>query len=201
MKTFFGLIKNSENVHVFRLNSFLKHSAFCVVIWAFLPSFFSQNAFSQPQVFLDQRKYVFAQPNGSIFRVQPKITYSSASDFYDFYSASSHMGIETLDTGFIFIHQDASMSNLPIGLILTAGIDESTTGLMQRDIVFNVVLNNLPDNTLVVQANDNATEFSKTGNNSAEGDWRCDRNSDGFAMSQFPIERSCIREHKIPFLK
>gem|GEM_PF-6140137 len=148
--------------------------------------FIAAEAAAQPQVILKPRAYTLQQPGGNSVTIPAVETLSSAKDFYDFYSASSHTGFEESGRSLLFLHRDVSKTPSPISLIITHGIDESTTGIRQPSATVNMDINDLPDVVIVTQSDDNANEFKKVDPTTAEGRWRFGRNTDGGVLEGFP---------------
>ena len=103
--------------------------------------FIAAEAAAQPQVILKPRAYTLQQPGGNSVTIPAVETLSSAKDFYDFYSASSHTGFEESGRSLLFLHRDVSKTPSPISLIITHGIDESTTGIRQPSATVNMDIN------------------------------------------------------------
>ena len=145
----------------------------------------STQAQAQPQVTLQQRTFVLTQPDGTRVEVPVVKTPTTAEAYYDFRSASSHMGIEEVNKGFLLFHHDVSQPNVPISLIMTFGIDLTTTGISQPTARVYLDITGVPTTTTVTLSDDGG-EFTKPTSTTARGRWAFGNNTDGGILGAFP---------------
>ena len=151
-----------------------------------LCSSLSADAMAQPFLSLAQRTFTLSQPGKPTITDVPIVrTASSATDYYDYRSASSHTGLEDINMSTMFLHYDISQPTNPISLIITHGIDASTTGLVQPPATVNMTIVNIPTTTIVALSDDGG-EFEKTDATTAEGSWTFVNNTDGGILGAFP---------------
>ena len=87
----------------------------------------SQVAFAQPVINFNPQVFRVGQAGGLDVSVPAVETLTTGADFYDFRSASSHMGFEEVGLSLLLLHRDArdGAAN-EVSLIITHGIDQTT---------------------------------------------------------------------------
>jgi cysteine-rich repeat protein len=132
----------------------------------------------------DQPAFLISQPSGTHIATDPFVRAESAPVFYDFYSASSHTGLEQVGESRIYLYADAGTGRL--SLVLTHGIDDNT-GAVQPDGDVDMDITGVPPGFSIDLADDNPGEFFATGPTSAAGRWVFGRNSDGGVLGGLPF--------------
>lgn len=157
---------------------------------ASVTSLASATAVAQPQLILNPRGYKLSQPGLPTQTIPAVETLSSAKDFYNYYSASSHTGFEQMNRSLMFFHRDVSKNPPPLSLIITHGIDKVRNGPNQPTAEVDMDITGLPPQTYVSQSDDNANEFRKTEDTIAIGRWWFRSNTDGGVLSGFPDDQN-----------
>lgn len=117
--------------------------------------------------------------------VRPIETFGTVQQFYNYFSASSHTGYEEAFASRMMLHRNLLTGVL--SLVMHHGIDLDTSGFPQPNTSVKADIQGLPVQTIVAVADDNASEFSKSSPTVAFGGWQFQNNSDGGALSQFPV--------------
>ena len=105
--------------------------------------------------------------------------------FYDYFSASSHTGLEQLGESRIYLYVDSNTGRL--SLILTHGIDLDSSGLSQPASTVDMDVTGLPTVVTLDLSDDTPSEFSKNSPTTAIGRWVFNLNSDGGILGGFPF--------------
>jgi len=132
----------------------------------------------------DQPAFLISQPSGTRIATDPFVRAESAPTFYDYYSASSHTGLEQVGESRIYLYADAATGRL--SLVVTHGIDDDM-GVQQPNADVAMDITGLPPGFSVDLADDNAGEFFATDLTSAAGRWNFGRNSDGGVLGGLPF--------------
>jgi cysteine-rich repeat protein len=132
----------------------------------------------------DRPAFLISQPSGMKIQTNPLVRMKSAHDFYDYFSASSHTGLEVVSESRIYLYVDADTGRL--SLILTHGIDDNT-GMIQPPSKVSMDVTGLPASVTVDLSDDDASEFFMSGPGTAAGRWNFNRNSDGGVLGGFPF--------------
>ena len=132
----------------------------------------------------DQPAFLVTQPSGTHIATNPVVHDESAAMFYDYFSASSHTGLEMVGESRIYVYVDATTGRL--SLIVTHGIDDNT-GAIQPDAMVDMSITGLPPGFTINLADDNSTEFFASGPDRATGMWIFGRNSDGGVLGGLPF--------------
>jgi len=132
----------------------------------------------------DQPAFLISQPSGTHIASDPFVRPESASDFYDYYSASSHTGLEQVGESRIYLYVDAGTGRL--SLIVTHGIDDDT-GAIQPVAAVDMDITGLPPGFTIDLADDFPSEFFASGPTSASGRWNFQTNSDGGVLGGLPF--------------
>jgi len=141
----------------------------------------------------DRPAFLISQPSGTRIATDPLVRAESVIDFYDYFSFSSHTGLEHVGESRIYLYVDADSGRL--SLIMTHGIDVDTTMISQPTSIVEMDVAGLPPGFTIELADDpaNATnppEFQVTGPDTAAGRWRFDMNSDGGVVGGLPFPSS-----------
>jgi len=118
------------------------------------------------------------------FSATPIVRPASATDFYNYTSASAHTGFEELGTSRIMLYLDKS--DLSLSLVVFHGIDNNTSGLEQPSSQVQMVFSGLPS-AVTVAVSDDPGELAMTSSTSATGTWKFQNNSDGGALAGLPL--------------
>ncbi len=132
----------------------------------------------------DQPAFLITQPSGTRIATNPVVHDEGAALFYDYYSASSHTGLEVVGESRIYLYVDATTGRL--SLVVTHGIDDNT-GAMQPDSTVEMDITGLPSGFTIDLADDNSMEFFASGPSSAAGRLMFGRNSDGGVLGGLPF--------------
>ena len=132
----------------------------------------------------DLPAFLISQPSGTRIGTNPFVRDESAVDFYDYFSASSHTGLEQVGESRIYLYADAQSGRL--SLIVTHGIDDDT-GAIQPTSRVDMDVTGLPSGFSVDLADDNAGEFIASGPSSVAGRWNFSSNSDGGVIGGLPF--------------
>ena len=132
----------------------------------------------------DQPPFLLVQL-GAAQPVQPLARSTDVATFYAYGSASSHTGLEQSQESRLYLYRDTSTGGL--GLVANHGIDKNASGLEQPDSVVVQTFWGLPFATWVAVADDKPTEFFLQQPGVAVGNWKFHNNTDGGALSGFPV--------------
>jgi cysteine-rich repeat protein len=108
--------------------------------------------------------------------------------FYALSSASGHTGFEALQKSQLYFYRDVGTAVLT--LVTQHGIDADATGMQQPKSSVNQRFLGLPPQLSVALADDKPSEFFLDSEVSATGNWEFEGNSDGGALSGFPLPGS-----------
>ena len=133
----------------------------------------------------DRPAFLISQPSGTHIGTNPLVRPKSSTAFYDYFSASSHTGLEQVSESRIYLYVDSATGRL--SLILTHGIDFDTTGLVQPASTVDMEIAGLPAGFAIDLADDDKSEFFATGPSTAVGRWKFNRNSDGGVLGGLPF--------------
>ena len=138
----------------------------------------------------------------------------SATQFYDFYSASSHTGFEVARRSLIFLYRDIRTDDL--ALFLTHGIDDlgQPANEQQPSAKVDANIYNVPQGARIAEADDGAHEFgwgsndnetrgNFTGNGPplALGRWSFGSNTDGGAIDLLPPDQDWEMQVEVSLIK
>lgn len=129
--------------------------------------------------------FLISQPSGTRIATNMLVRNKSAKSFYDYYSASSHTGLEKVGESRIYLYADSTTGTL--SLVTTHGIDFDTTREVQPQSQVSFDITGLPAGVTVQVSDDTPQEFSMAGPGTARGRWNFDRNSDGGVLGPLPF--------------
>jgi cysteine-rich repeat protein len=129
----------------------------------------------------NQVQLLITQPSGISVATDPIVHPKDAVSFYDYFSASSHTGLEQVGESRIYLYMDSNTAKQ--SLILTHGIDQDTSGQDQPASAVNMDVTDLPDGVMV-DLSDDPGEATQSGN-AAHGRWTFHHNSDGMVLGGF----------------
>ncbi|MBK7857610.1 MAG: DUF4215 domain-containing protein [Archangiaceae bacterium] len=135
----------------------------------------------------DQPAFLISQPSGTRIATDALVRGKTAVSFYDYFSASSHTGLEQVSESRIYLYADTGTGRL--SLILTHGIDFDTSGLSQPTSTVSMDIVGLPSGVTLDLVDDpgvSPPETTKTGS-TAQGKWSFNRNSDGCVLGGLPF--------------
>lgn len=133
----------------------------------------------------DQPAFLISQLSGTRIGTNPIYRPKSATDFYNYSSASSHTGLEQVGESRIYLYVDTNTGRL--SLVLTHGIDEDSSGLSQPSATVDFDVTGIPPGFAVDVVDDPPSEFVATSSTSATGRWTFNRNSDGGVIGGLPF--------------
>jgi cysteine-rich repeat protein len=133
----------------------------------------------------NQPAFLISQPSGTRIGTNPLVRKESSATFYDYFSASSHTGLEKVGESRIYLYADATTGRL--SLVLTHGIDIDTTGIDQPPSSVEMDITGLPPGFTIDLADDNSSEFFATSATTAAGRWTFNMNSDGGVLGGLPF--------------
>jgi hypothetical protein len=122
--------------------------------------------------------------SGRGFAAVPLMRFPSASDFYDYASASAHTGLESVGTSRILLYLDKS--TLALSLFVIHGQDKDGSGLDQPKSHVQMQFTGLPS-AAFVDVSDDSDELWMTSPTAATGFWIFTSNSDGGVLSGLPF--------------
>jgi hypothetical protein len=108
--------------------------------------------------------------------------------FYDYTSDSGHTGFEALEKSELFFYSDTTTGI--VSLVTEHGIDQNSSGLAQPEGLVDQTFSGLPDGVTIAVADDNSMEFFMPSPTTAQGKWQFDLNTDGGALTGFPVPGS-----------
>lgn len=108
--------------------------------------------------------------------------------FYDLFSASGHTGFEAVQKSQLYFYRDVGTGVLT--LVTQHGIDADASGVQQPSSSVTQRFLGLPPQLSVALVDDKSDEFFLDSSTSATGDWTFEGNSDGGALSGFPLPGS-----------
>jgi cysteine-rich repeat protein len=135
----------------------------------------------------DRPAFLVTQPTGLSIASDALVREKTAVDFYDYFSASSHTGLEEVGESRIYLYVDSDTGRL--SLILTHGIDQDTSGESQPASVVTMHITGLPSGVTLDLVDDpgvNPPEATLSGS-TADGDWHFQNNSDGMVLGGLPF--------------
>jgi len=131
----------------------------------------------------DRPALSFRQGSGAWSPMRPREGNQSAVDFYDYFSASPHTGLEALLTSRAYLYRNKQ--NGVLSLMLHHGIDKDGGGPSQPVSHVLMHLEGLPTGT-VLALSDEGSETTTSGA-SADADWQFQNNGDGAVFAGLPI--------------
>ncbi len=131
----------------------------------------------------DRAALEYRQGGGAWLPARPREQAESAVDFYAYASASSHTGLEAVQTSRLYFFRNTQ--NGVVSLVVHHGIDEGTSGVTQPKAKVDMLFAGLPMGSFV-GISDDGGELSKNGP-IASANWKFDRNSDGGVIAGFPV--------------
>lgn len=132
----------------------------------------------------DRPAFLISQPSGTRIATNSLVGAKSAAAFYNYYSASSHTGLEKVGESRIYLYVDSTTGRL--SLVTTHGIDFDATGDVQPESRVDFDVAGIPPG-FTVDVSDDPGEFFTTSATSAAGRWWFDRNSDGGVVGGLPF--------------
>lgn len=132
----------------------------------------------------DRPAFLISQPSGTRIATNMLIGAKSGKAFYDYYSASSHTGLEKVGESRIYLYADSNTGRLY--LVTTHGIDDDGVNLQPVSAV-DFEITGLPAGFFIEQADDTPSEFFVSGPDRVSGRWRFVRNSDGGVVGGLPF--------------
>eukprot|EP00756_Hemistasia_phaeocysticola_P049748 Hpha_TRINITY_DN24309_c0_g1::TRINITY_DN24309_c0_g1_i1::g.147970::m.147970 len=149
---------------------------------------------------------------GGFDRVVPALEHAkSAADFYNYFSSSSHTGLEALDRSLLYLYRDLSNPEDNLALFWTHGVKNDSQ--LSADLWGRI--RGLPSGTKIAVQDDNANEFDwhdgwdwadgwETGSISHSGPyiagkWRFAKNTDGGAVDNISLVEPWTLEIGIEF--
>ncbi len=132
----------------------------------------------------DRPAFLVTQPTGLAIPTDPLVEAKTSSDFYDYFSASSHTGFEAAFESRAYLYVDANTGRL--SLIVTHGIDGGTGGPQQPRSRVTMKIVDIPIG-FTIDLSDEAMEFTAADSQTAVGDWTFEQNSDGGIMGGLPF--------------
>jgi cysteine-rich repeat protein len=135
----------------------------------------------------DRPAFLISQPSGTSIATDALVRSKNAVLFYDYFSASSHTGLEQVGESRIYLYVDALTGRL--SLILTHGIDFDTSGQRQPQAHVDMDITGLPSGVTLDLVDDpglNPPEASLSGS-TAQGRWNFNLNSDGCVLGGLPF--------------
>jgi len=138
----------------------------------------------------DRPAFLISQPSGTRIATNPLVRAQSVIDFYDYYSFSSHTGLEQVGESRIYLYVDADSGRL--SLVMTHGIDFDASMMSQPPSIVEMDVAGLPPGFTVDLSDDpadavNPPEFQATGPDTAAGQWGFSNNSDGGVVGGLPF--------------
>jgi cysteine-rich repeat protein len=134
----------------------------------------------------NQPAFLVSQPSGLRIGTNPIIRAQTSSVFYNYFSASSHTGLEMVGESRIYLYVDSGTGRL--SLITTHGIDFDTTGQSQPSSTVQMDITGLPAGAWRIDlADDNGMEYFASSATSAAGRWVFNLNSDGGVLGGLPF--------------
>jgi cysteine-rich repeat protein len=119
--------------------------------------------------------------------------------FYGYASASAHTGFEALEASELYLYRDVTTS--VISLVTEHGIDIDTTGQDQPSSHVIQHFTGVPAGVTVTVTDDNAMELFADSPASFTGSWSFHQNTDGGALSGFPLPGSWSVDVEPSFLQ
>ena len=110
------------------------------------------------------------------------------ASFYGLSSASGHTGFEAVRKSQIYLYRDVTTGVLT--LVSQHGIDADASGDTQPKSTVIQHFLGLPPQVSIALTDDSSSEFFFDSPTSVTGDWNFDGNSDGGALSGFPLPGS-----------
>ena len=135
----------------------------------------------------DRPAFLISQPSGTRIATDALVRAKTAIAFYNYFSASSHTGLEQVGESRIYLYADSGTGRL--SLILTHGIDFDTSGQSQPASDVSMDIAGLPAPVTLDLVDDPGLaqpETTKTGS-TATGRWNFNRNSDGCVLGGLPF--------------
>ena len=132
----------------------------------------------------DRPAFLISQPSGTHIGTNPLVRAETSEAFYDYYSASSHTGLEQVGESRIYLYADSGTGRL--SLVVTHGIDDNT-GAVQPTSAVAMDITGLPPGFSIDLPDDNTSEFFASGPSSAAGRWNFGQNSDGGVLGGLPF--------------
>jgi cysteine-rich repeat protein len=132
----------------------------------------------------DQPAFLVTQPSGTRIATNPLVRPQDDVAFYDYFSFSSHTGLEMVGESRAYLYVDANSGRL--GLVLTHGIDLDTTGITQPPSSVEMDIDGLPPG-FAVDVSDDPGELTATSDSTAAGRWTFNMNSDGGVLGGLPF--------------
>jgi hypothetical protein len=109
--------------------------------------------------------------------------------FYDYFSSSGHTGFEAVGKSELFFYEDTTTGI--VSLVTEHGIDQTTTGQVQPAGKVDQTFTGLPPEVTVAVSDDNSPmELVMGSPGSAQGTWGFNGNTDGGALTGFPLPGS-----------
>ena len=132
----------------------------------------------------DRPAFLISQPSGTHIGTNPLVRAQSSVAFYDYFSASSHTGLEQVGESRIYLYVDSGTGRL--SLVLTHGIDFDTSRQTQPASTVSMDVSGIPRG-FSIDVSDDPGEFTATGPTTAAGRWSFNQNSDGGVLGGLPF--------------
>lgn len=132
----------------------------------------------------DRPAFLVTQPTGLAIPTDPLVEAKTSSDFYNYFSQSSHTGFEAAFESRAYLYVDANSGRL--SLIVTHGIDAGMGGPQQPRSRVTMKIVDIPVG-FTIDLSDEPMEFTAAGPAAAVGDWTFEQNSDGGIMGGLPF--------------
>lgn len=126
--------------------------------------------------------------------VMPNDHAKTATGFYDYFSESSHTGLERVDDSALFLYRDTRDERL--ALVFHHGIDADATGVTLEHGLVDMDIEGLPTGAGVL-IGDEGDELSLDAPGTARGRWEFWRNTDGGALGSLPFPGSWSIESRV----
>lgn len=132
----------------------------------------------------DDRPAAFIVQGELVQVVRPQLGLTDVATYYDYRSASSHMGFEGVGESHMVLFLESATGLL--SLITTHGVDEEDPGPSQGPGAVFQSFDDLPDGTFIAVADDNPEEFAFVADGLVHGNWQFGNNTDGGVLSGLP---------------
>ncbi len=134
----------------------------------------------------DDRPAAFIVQGELVQVVRPHLGLTDVATYYDYRSASSHMGFEAIGESHMVLYLESATGTL--SLITTHGVDVDETGQSQGVGQVFQSFDGLPTGTFIAVSDDDGDvdEFQFVDTDLVHGDWGFNDNTDGGVLSGLP---------------
>jgi len=132
----------------------------------------------------DDRPAAFIVQGDLVQVVRPHLGLTDVATYYDYRSASSHMGFEGAAESHMVLYLESATGLL--SLITTHGVDDGDDVVQQQPGEVFQSFDGLPEGTFVAVADDNPDELQFVADGTVHGNWRFGNNTDGGVLSGLP---------------